>query len=341
MANKNVSDDTVCLLTFGLYNNTTVKKLDLSCNNITKNGAIAISNCLKHNSTLQALNISHNCFTDNEAVIICDCLKMHNSTLQNLDFSHNNISDKGAADIGKCLKHNKTIKALNLSENCINIGGITVLSKCIKYTEYIDFSGNISPSWDGYIEIIKRGCVNNLTLCGDEGMIRYAKEVVCSLKVNAVLQSLTLCVSRNSVGRYNYKDMVAKVNSTKSNILVIDGNLCSSALADSAEEAADKVVSIRILYDAYDNCEHLHDAICLSKNKVNDDTVCSIAFGLYHNTTVTKLDLSYNNITDNGAIIISDILKHNSSVQKLDVSHNNIANDGAKAIGYSLKITKL
>ena len=135
------------------------------------------------------------------------------------------------------------------------------MSECIKYTEYVDLSGNISPSWDGYCAIIRHCCINKLTLCGDEGMKRYAKEVMRSLKINAVLQSLTLCVSRNSVGRY--KDMVAKANDTKNKILVIDGNSCLSTLADNAKEVNDnKVVNIKILYDGDDKC--LHDVISLS-----------------------------------------------------------------------------
>ena len=107
-------------------------------------------------------------------------------------------------------------------------------------------------------------------------------------------------------------------------------------MTNNAEEVADKVVNIRILYDAYDNGEHLCDAVSLSNKKVNDDTVCSIVFGLYNNAAVKKLDLSYNNITDDGAVVISDVLKHNNSLQKLDISYNKIGDDGAEAIGYSL-----
>ena len=59
-----------------------------------------------------------------------------------------------------------------------------MLSEYIKYVEYVDFTGNISPSWDEYYTLIRHGCVKKLTLCGDEGMIRYAKGVLHSLNVN-------------------------------------------------------------------------------------------------------------------------------------------------------------
>ena len=85
-SNRNISDDTVCLLTFGLYNSTTVKRLDLSCNSITSDGAMAIRNCLKQNNTLKELNISHNYFNDDGAEIISNCLKCTTILYRNLIF---------------------------------------------------------------------------------------------------------------------------------------------------------------------------------------------------------------------------------------------------------------
>ena len=50
------NDDAVYLITFGLHNNTTVKKLDLSCNSITDGGVVAISDCFRCNNALKELN---------------------------------------------------------------------------------------------------------------------------------------------------------------------------------------------------------------------------------------------------------------------------------------------
>ena len=154
-SNKKVNDDTVCLVTFGLYNNGTVKQLDLSHNRITDNGAMVISNCLKHNSTIQELNISHNMITDDGASTINDCLK-HNytlqklnisynnltkvevisfylkcdSTIQELDISHNSITD-AKATVNDCLKYKNKIQRLNISHN--RITEAVVISECLKY----------------------------------------------------------------------------------------------------------------------------------------------------------------------------------------------------------------
>ena len=349
LSNNNVSDDRVCLLTFGLYNNLRVKTLNLSFNNLN----------------------------DDEVAIISDCLR-HNSTLQTLDFSHNKITDDAAVVISYCLKRNNTVKELNLSQNKIGFKGINSLSEGIRFVEYVDLSGNMSPPWVGYCIIIRRCSVNKLTLCGDEGMKNYVKEVMDSLQVNATLQSLTLCTSRSSnvvrhedmlynrkwspytsessdVGRHedmlcnrkgslytsgssnvdSHEDMLYCNNRWRSH-LVINGKLYLNALVNGAEEVTNKrVVNVKILYDIDDQC--LPETIGLSKKDVNDDKVCLLTFGLYNNTTVKKLDLSYNNITDVGVMIISDCLKHNNTLQKLNISQNKITDNGALAISNCLK----
>ena len=85
------------------------------------------------------------------------------------------------------------------------------------------------------------------------------------------------------------------------------------------------MVNIKILYDGDGNCLPDLETISLSKKNIKDDTACFIAFGLYNNTTVKKLDLSFNNITDHGAVAISDCLKCNNTLKELNLSHNHIS----------------
>ena len=309
LANKNVNEDRVCLVTFGLYNNTIIKKLDLSCNDITDDGAVIISDYLKHKSALHTL-----------------------------DISHNKITSDGVRAISDSLKHNNTLKELSLSQNHINCQGMDNLFKYISL-EYVDLSGNSSSPWYVYCVIIRHSRVNSLILNGDQGMSKYVQNIKDSLRMNAILQLLTLCVTRRkSIDRI--KDMVIKMNNTnrQQNILVIDGKLYFSTLVNNNVDLTnERTVNIKILYDCDGKFQYLPEVINLSNNKVNDDRVCLVTFGLYNNTTVKKLDLSCNNITDNGAVIISDCLKHNSTLQTLDISHNKIADNGIKAIGDSLK----
>ena len=63
ISNRDINDDAVYLISFGLRTNTIVQILDLSCNSITDVKAVAISECLKSNNTLQELNLSGNQIT--------------------------------------------------------------------------------------------------------------------------------------------------------------------------------------------------------------------------------------------------------------------------------------
>ena len=58
LSNKGINDDAVHIIVFAMYNNAVVQALDLSCNNITNDGAVAISDCIRGNCSLRTLILS-------------------------------------------------------------------------------------------------------------------------------------------------------------------------------------------------------------------------------------------------------------------------------------------
>ena len=288
----------------------------------------------------------------------------YNTTVKVLDLSDGNIEDNGVIMIIDALEHSKTLRELNLSRNCINVTGMTNLSACIKHPmplQYVDLSGNESSPWGVYCAIIKHCSVDSLTLCGDEGMMEYAKEIIHSLQTNTTLQLLTFCASK--VGRY--EDMI--INERSHSSLAIYGKLYFKVPSNNDGNAMlldgdNRLVNVKVLYDG-DNNECLPGTINLSRIGINDDTVCLMSFGLYNNATIRKLDLSFNRITDKGIFAICDCFRKNfflhtliltnniishegakmiseiivNKVQKFDFSQNNICDEGAKAISECLK----
>ena len=65
--------------------------------------------------------------------------------------------------------------------------------KNISTLEYVDLSDNSSSPWGVYCAIIKHCCVNRLTLCGDEGMKEYVKDIGNSLQSILAFHSINLC----------------------------------------------------------------------------------------------------------------------------------------------------
>ena len=91
--NKEVCDGELTLIAALLHRNTTVVTLNLSCNDITDDGAIA--ECLKNNCTLQELDLSENSLTVKGIKIILYNNTQSSFCVRELKLSHNLISKSG------------------------------------------------------------------------------------------------------------------------------------------------------------------------------------------------------------------------------------------------------
>ena len=134
----------------------------------------------------------------NNAVHVLTFGLCNNTTVEELNMSNNNITDEGAIAIIDCLKDNKALKKLYLSQNRISFSGMNKMLENIEKQgttlslEYVDLSKNQASPWGVYCAIIRHCSVNSLTLCGNEGMMEYIKEIADSLQANTTLQSLKL-----------------------------------------------------------------------------------------------------------------------------------------------------
>ena len=315
----------------------------------------------------KTINLCKKIHNDDAAHVLAFGL-CNNATVENLYVSHNFITDEGAIAIIGCLKHNKILKKLDMSQNRISINGMKKILEYIKdqvpalSLEYVDLSENCSPPWGGrgsspwdvYCAIIRYCCVNSLTLCGDEGMKEYIKDITDSLQANITLQSLTLC----SIGKIGAESIMTVLGN---NIHIKRLNLSwikiqsesilfhtfySSTSYDVMQIKAkrcDRVVNINIIYDGNINRNCLLSSfsnkvytqryksktvVNLNGENINDDAAHVLAFGLYSNTTVEELNVSNNNITDEGALAIINCLKLNKTLKRLDLSQNRINFNG-------------
>ena len=315
----------------------------------------------------KTINLCKKIHNDDAAHVLAFGL-CNNATVENLYISHNFITDEGSIAIIGCLKHNKILKKLDMSQNRISINGMKKILEYIKdqvpalSLEYVDLSENCSPPWGGrgsspwgvYCAIIRYCCVNSLTLCGDEGMKEYIKDITDSLQANITLQSLTLC----SIGKIGVESIMTVLGN---NIHIKRLNLSwikiqsesilfhtfySSISYDVMQIKAkrcDRVVNVNIIYDGNINHNCLLSSfsnkvytqryksktvVNLNGENINDDAAHVLAFGLYCNTTVEELNVSNNNITDEGALAIINCLKLNKTLKRLDLSQNRISFNG-------------
>jgi Ran GTPase-activating protein (RanGAP) involved in mRNA processing and transport len=107
------------ILAASLRNNSTLKYLDLSYNQISDQGVRILSEALlpNQNSSLKALYLSKNRISNLGAKYLSEMLRT-NQTLTELWLSSNEISFEGIQQLAHVLTyHNKTLKCLSLSTN--------------------------------------------------------------------------------------------------------------------------------------------------------------------------------------------------------------------------------
>ncbi|XP_068162237.1 leucine-rich repeat-containing protein 45 isoform X2 [Antennarius striatus] len=138
------------LLLTGLFQNTTVKVLDLKGNNLRAEGAKVLGKLLTHNQSLNRLVLEWNALGvwDEGFSLFCEGLAS-NAGLQQLDLRNNQISHQGASELALALKFNDTLEVLDLRWNNVGLLGGRALLEALQRNQslvQLELAGNNIPS---------------------------------------------------------------------------------------------------------------------------------------------------------------------------------------------------
>ena len=133
---NDIRDEIAVALSKALESNTTLSYLNLSndpdwCEQISPSGASALARALLKNSTLKCLVLGSNFIRDSGARAFADALQK-NSSLTQLDVSENDIGDLGTEAICKALQSNHVMTHLILSSNTIVDSGVEALARALQ-----------------------------------------------------------------------------------------------------------------------------------------------------------------------------------------------------------------
>ena len=131
LSKNNIGRNGIIAIAKAIQVNTLLQKFDISECQVADDGAAAISDSLKCNHSLQELKLSQNNITSDGAKKIAEAIQV-NKMLQKLDISYNRISDDGAASISDSLKINKSLQVLNMSYNKICSSGAKKIAEAIQ-----------------------------------------------------------------------------------------------------------------------------------------------------------------------------------------------------------------
>ena len=133
---NDIRDEIAVALSKALESNTTLTYLNLSndadwCEQISSSGASALARALLKNSTLKCLVLGSNFIRDSGARAFADALQK-NSSLTQLDVSENDIGDLGTEAICKALQSNHVMTHLILRSNTIDDSGVEALARALQ-----------------------------------------------------------------------------------------------------------------------------------------------------------------------------------------------------------------
>ncbi|KFV80657.1 Leucine-rich repeat-containing protein 34, partial [Struthio camelus australis] len=122
-----------------LYENCSLRYLDLSCNKITRDDVKFLGELLKRNQTLQILDLNSNRIEDDGAIYLSEALALCNRTLQALSVASNNVSGKGLVALSDAMKTNMELSYIYIWGNKFDE------ATCMAFSELIQ-TGRLKPS---------------------------------------------------------------------------------------------------------------------------------------------------------------------------------------------------
>ena len=351
------------LLSALLFHNDRIKKLDISCNNIFDDGAVAISEYLRVNKTCKELNMSNNDITIYGMISIAEGIKI-NTTLSLLNVSQNNMSRSMDAmvTLSDHLKHNNALQVLGISWNDTHttyIYAVGINNGC-----YIDSTWPKSKWANGTVRYECNDSVKEYIVYSDEefdNCLLYFDQTTHKLQFNDTEAILLTALAHGNadvkiieIVNCEISDNAAIVISEflKRNETLKTLKLSQSTVSIEAIEHFMKVIQT--------NTSTSLEVLDISSNNMCDDGMIVISKYLKHNRKIKELNIAGNIITEQGAKVVADlfccnckigtvansgslskITKVYSALQKIDISHNFISDDGAAAIGECLKLNKV
>ena len=315
--NLGISKRYILQVTIKLISLDVLQHLDISCNNISDEGAKELAVAIKVNKTLQELNISKNWISKEGVMTIVEACTI-NRTLHRLVCTHNNLSKSGLAAINEYIRKENAVKIFDASWNTIATkDGQLAFRTAFQILDMGKITFRLSGKSD-------TENMEELWFCDEIGELRYMNEFLqCCIEE---IQHLN--VQSANLSYMTQMGIISDGLNLNKNIIEV--NLCSCHVNSEG---------IKVLIQAFEVSKALKN-LNISSNAISDDGVFSISKFLKINSTLCKLNLSDNKIRDEGTKILSEAIQVNTTLQNLNITSNMITDEGAKRLSKAIEVNK-
>ena len=371
ISGQNINDQSIYYIAFGLslQNNAVLKSLNMSYNDITDLGLLAVANSLKDNALLD-LDVSNNPFTSQGIINFLKTIQINQDIgLKKLNVSELSISDGDASDISDFVnssqtllcfimsklvefssegarifvdpfRNNTTLQKLDISEINLTDDGAPALSSLIKNDVIMEMYLSRNRITKKGAKIFAKAIKNNTSLTVfdiSENWIEN-KGIVCFLKKISKSEDSNLrklLVAGNMTTKFCTRQIQEKLKKISAPLIV-----CSS---ESDLMLNGNKLIIKMTRFTISNLEVHKDGDRELAVKEMSDAEYKIKFlcsCLSDNCHLTSIKLSKMKITSKSAEKLSKVIKCNEVLKDLDISDNLLGDDGVCIISNSLKHNK-
>jgi Ran GTPase-activating protein (RanGAP) involved in mRNA processing and transport len=330
-------------------NNTTLRRLDVSGNNLGAEGGEALGTLLKLSYSLEDL-VASNCNLGDAGVTdLCRGLARPETgtALRYLDVAWNVLHDEAAAALAELLEANSTLQVLKLECNGIGDHGAAMLARALPRAaalELFDLTGNQLHD-AGAVALavaLTDGRCSRLELYCDKNAH------VTDLGRNRIRGALQLRVSRMKW----LNDLLLEIEGSSLNFRQLDLKLGDDELVEICKQVAVgkkdlvrhlpvvrlrgdmitvrgvKAVANQLLCSPTVHVKRLY----LAHTRMGDEGANLLAHALLQNTSLTVLTLLDCQIADDGATYLSRALPRHQELQRLDLRKNHIGPEGGQLL---------
>ena len=332
------ADDTIMnTITSSLIqpNISSLVSLDVSNNNIGKEGAESLAKTFQESQCLKSLDISENNLGDDGAKVLAEALQSNNS-LEALNVSGNEIGELGVEELAIALSANSCLQVLIVSAK-VKMGNdiedmrhnesrramLRRRKKSPTPTHCLIGTAGVVSLCDALINnhTLRELHIPNIQM-SDNGASALAR----LLHNNNSLKVLD--VSHNDIGVAGSKALLAQGICTWNDlqVLKISHNSLRAAGSEALAEALLTNNSLQVLDISY-------NGIRVAGSK-------ALAQALYTNSSLQRLDVSGNEIGDNGVQPLAEALHANKTLVKLHVQDNRIQCEGAHMLSKAIEVNQ-
>jgi Ran GTPase-activating protein (RanGAP) involved in mRNA processing and transport len=262
LRNSALYDGGVWALRNAVSTNSLIEELDLSFNNMSDEGILAVSDICSKLINLHVIKLNGNGFSFDGCRYLCNAFKS-SKRIRHMELANNRIGDDGAEVIGGLIKHHTSLLSIILDANFIGDDGVDQLG----------------------LALISNRTLLKLSLADNRFRTRGAERLSFHLQSNGSLTELN--VSSNPLGPEGVRHF--------GDLLGVTDSLKHLDISSTQMMLSHSLLALHAITTSIRTNKSLK-VLNMKNNNIDSDAALEIAYALSSNRQIVQMDTSFNKI---------------------------------------------